>query len=60
MFKEKKLPEELQQTLKKYEELNGTLDYIILEYDDENVENIYRLCQAAAIEGLKTLRRHDE
>ncbi|MHA1379596.1 MAG: hypothetical protein ACTSRG_14580 [Candidatus Helarchaeota archaeon] len=60
MFREKKLPEELQKTLKKYEELNGTLQYVILKYDEEKLENIYHLCQAAAIEGLKTLRKHDE
>ncbi|MHA1383078.1 MAG: hypothetical protein ACTSR3_04870 [Candidatus Helarchaeota archaeon] len=60
MLIEKQISDELRRTLERYKELNGTITYVILKYDDENVENIYRLCQAAAIEGLKTLKKHDE
>lgn len=60
LFNEKPISKEFKDKLEQFSKIFGVLKYVILEYDDENIENIYNLCQAAAIEGLRALYRRDK
>ncbi len=60
MLKEKLILEERANKLDQYKNIYGALKFVILEYEEDFIENIYRLCQKAAIEGLKILRKRDE